>query len=92
MIDQDELLKLTNTFGFVFQIGVLHEIERTVQKHGWAMEVEEHHWRHPETGQSGFIDLVTRHSREVVFRMVIECKRNDAMTGISFVKNCSPHR
>jgi hypothetical protein len=75
MNDQDELLKLTNTSGFVFQIGVRHEIERTFQNHGWTVAVEEHHWRHPETGQSGFIDLVVRNIPRVIVRIVIECKR-----------------
>jgi len=75
MNDQNLLLNLTNTSGFVFQIGVRHEIERTSENHGWTILAEEHHWRHPENGQSGFIDLVASHNPEVAFRMVIECKR-----------------
>jgi hypothetical protein len=69
-----ELLDLLNGSGFPFQIGVRREIERTTPDHGWSVDAEEHHWHHPETGASGFIDLIIRH-HTLIFTIVIECKR-----------------
>jgi len=72
MVD-NELLKLVNSSGFIFQIGVLREIERTFSHHKWDIVAEEHRWKHPESGENGFIDLVIK--RDMIFRIVIECKR-----------------
>jgi hypothetical protein len=69
------LLNLINSSGFVFQIGVRREIERAVNLHGWEVMVEEHQWIHPITHDTGFIDLVLKHKRQVIVRLVVECKR-----------------
>lgn len=69
-----ELLKLLNASGFPFQIGVRREVERTTSSHGWTVESEEHHWRHPESKETGFIDLVFRH-QQYIFTILVECKR-----------------
>jgi hypothetical protein len=73
-LDADRL-KIVNSSGFPFQIGVRREIERTVGTHGWKIAAEEHRWVHPETQESGFIDLVARH-QDYVFLLAIECKRD----------------
>jgi hypothetical protein len=75
MKHKDPLLSLINSSGFVFQIGVRREIERTAQQHGWEVMVEEHRWTHPTIDDSGFIDLVLKHSRLESVRLVVECKR-----------------
>lgn len=72
--DETGLLELLNGSGFPFQIGVRGEIERTTETHGWRIDAEEHFWRHPKTGDSGFIDLVSSHG-DFIFTILIECKR-----------------
>jgi hypothetical protein len=71
---QDELLAVLNASGFPFQIGVRREIERTKGTHGWKVDAEEYHWRHPRTRAAGFIDLVISHE-QYIFTILIECKR-----------------
>lgn len=71
---QEELMDLVNGSGFPFQIGVRREIERTAANHGWFVDMEEFHWRHPVTGSTGFIDLVISHSQSI-FTILVECKR-----------------
>jgi len=74
MNDDAELLKLTNSTGFVFQIGVRQHIERTFGDHHWEVVGQEHRWDHHLTKQSSFADLVLSHTT-YIFRIVIECKR-----------------
>jgi hypothetical protein len=69
-----ELLETTSHSGFLFQIGVRKEIERTSKEHKWRVSAEEHHWSHPKTGSTGFIDLIAEHE-EFIFSLIIECKR-----------------
>ena len=69
-----ELLKVLNTSGFPFQIGVRREIERTKPTHGWEVDAEEYHWLHPASKAAGFIDLVSSHD-QYIFTLLIECKR-----------------
>jgi hypothetical protein len=70
----DFLLNLVNSSGFIFQVGVRREIERTSNDHAWSVLSQECRWQHPEQDSSGFVDLVLEHpSRHL--RIVIECKR-----------------
>lgn len=69
-----ELLELLNASGFPFQIGVRREVERTTSSHGWTVEAEEHHWQHPQSKATGFIDLIIRHE-QYIFTILVECKR-----------------
>jgi hypothetical protein len=71
---QDELLNVLNASGFPFQIGVRREVERTKGAHGWKVDAEEYHWRHPISRAAGFIDLVISHE-QYIFTILIECKR-----------------
>lgn len=71
---QTELLDLLNGSGFPFQVGVRKEIEQTANTHGWAVDAEEHYWRHPKTECGGFIDFVISH-QQYIFTILIECKR-----------------
>lgn len=71
---EERLLKLLHHSGFPFQIGVRKEIERTASEHGWRVSAEEHHWIHPVSGKSGFIDLIVEH-QQCWLSLVIECKR-----------------
>lgn len=68
-----DLLNLVNAAGFVFQLGIQHDIEATYSKHGKTVLAREHRWLHPETGQEGFVDLVL--SAGTNGKIVVECKR-----------------
>jgi hypothetical protein len=72
--ESNDLLRLLNGSGFPFQIGVRKEIERTASEHGWVVDAEEHHWHHPATNSTGFIDLVISHC-QYIYTILIECKR-----------------
>jgi hypothetical protein len=71
-------LSQLNRSGFPFQLRVEHEILNTQQEHGWSVLSREHAWANPDTGASGFIDLVLEHNQYPTFRLVLECKRNRA--------------
>ena len=73
-METNPLLKLVNSSGFIFQVGVRREVERTSNDHGWAVLSQECRWEHPEQELSGFIDLVLEHPLRNL-RIVIECKR-----------------
>lgn len=73
-METNPLLNLVNSSGFIFQIGVRREIERTFNDHGWVVLSQECRWQHPGQGSSGFIDLVLEHPF-LRSRIVIECKR-----------------
>jgi hypothetical protein len=67
------LLSLANSAGYLLQLRVQHEIETTAGTHGWHVPAIEHYWKHPATGQHGYIDLVV--ADQGGFRLVVECKR-----------------
>lgn len=82
MSAEDLALKQLSQSGFPFQLRVEHEIVATENQHGWKVETKEHAWAYHVHGlKSGYIDLVLRHNRLAVLRLVVECKRqrdNDA--------------
>lgn len=67
---EKELASIANASGFLFQLRVAQLIRAT--SYGWAVLVEEHPWKDPETGEDGFIDLVIARDS---LRLVLECKR-----------------
>ncbi len=74
MSDNAEILNLANSTGFLFQIGVRHQIRLTTNEHGWGVIGQEHRWHHPITKQTGFADLVLA-NQSSRFHIIIECKR-----------------
>lgn len=68
----DDLMKLVNNSGFLFQLRIESEVASTSQSHGWNVITREQPWYDKETGREGFIDLILGKGR---MRMVIECKR-----------------
>ncbi len=73
--EQRKLLDLTNSAGYLLQIAAERLVEETKQETGWGVLSHEWPWRDPMTSESGFLDLVLRHSALVVARVVVECKR-----------------
>jgi hypothetical protein len=63
-----------NASGFPLQIGLAHAIDATTNSHGWRVLYQEHGWRHKQTEESGFIDLVVQNRYEAVL-LNVECKR-----------------
>jgi hypothetical protein len=70
-----DLSALVNNSGFPFQLGVEHEIQTnpSPSNNPWAVLTREHPWKHPDTGENGFIDLIAHRG---CYRLVIECKRS----------------
>ncbi len=66
------LVQQLNSSGFPFQLRVEQEISRSASKSGWQIITREHHWEHPASGRSGYIDIVAGYG---MVRLVIECKR-----------------
>ncbi|MDO8847255.1 MAG: hypothetical protein Q7W51_02555 [Coriobacteriia bacterium] len=63
-----------NSSGFPLQIGLAHAINASCHKHGWHVLHTEHGWLNPDTGESGFIDLVVENQAGTVV-LNVECKR-----------------
>jgi len=76
----EDLQKLVNASGFLFQLRVESEVQATRDSHQWQVLAREHPWYNAESGKSGYIDLildngpVPRGSGGQI-RLVIECKR-----------------
>lgn len=68
----DSLLNIVNASGFLFQLRVEHEIEKTYKDHSWSVVAREHHWIDPESKADGYIDMVLEKG---IMKIVIECKR-----------------
>lgn len=75
MTNSVDPLKQINRSGFPFQLRVENEIRSTAQAHQWSIASREHPWASAKGDASGFIDLVLKHDRYPVFRLVLECKR-----------------
>jgi hypothetical protein len=69
------LIDLLNGSGFPFQIGVKEQINATNDERGWSVVAEEHPWKDSNHDKDDYIDLIAEWNRNVVFRLVIECKR-----------------
>lgn len=75
MANEEETLKQLNKSGFPFQLCIEHVIRITTSEHNWGVASREHPWRKPDSGSSGFIDLVLSRDDFPGDRLVIECKR-----------------
>lgn len=75
MENDENVFKQISRSGFPFQLRVEEEISKFFHKHGWSIESHEHPWVNPDTGTSGFIDIILRHTQFTTFRIAIECKR-----------------
>jgi hypothetical protein len=71
--EKDDLLKLVNASGFLFQLRVEDEISKTLSSRGNTVITKEHKWKDEASGNEGFIDLVL--PKGTNGKMVIECKR-----------------
>lgn len=71
--DKDDLLKLVNASGFLFQLRVEQEVSNTSEKHHKTVLAKEHRWFDPITKNEGFIDLILTTGTNG--KMVLECKR-----------------
>jgi len=71
---EESLAKVVNSTGFPLQLGVKRKIEETIGDHRWVVMSMEHPWQHPESGITGYADLILklRCNSQV---MVVECKR-----------------
>lgn len=74
-MNDNEVLKQINRSGFPFQLRVMDHIRQTNAQHGWEIQSYEHPWGNPESGNSGFIDIVLEHRQLRTARLVVECKR-----------------
>lgn len=70
---KEDLLKVINASGFLFQLRVEDEIVRTSASHHKSVLAVEHMWSDEFTGEEGFIDLILQTGTQG--RIVVECKR-----------------
>lgn len=95
MPTSEELKRIVNASGFLFQLRVESEVQATKDVHQWEVLAREHPWHQAESGKSGYIDLVldsgqTRRSGGGQIRLVIECKRSRDATWVFLVPDISP--
>lgn len=81
--EKEDLLKLVNASGFLFQLCVEDEVMKTSSSHGKTVLAREHRWVDPLTGSEKFIDLVLTTGTNG--KMVVECKRVTDATWIFLV-------
>jgi len=74
MDDKEKLLEQINRSGFPLQLAVEHAVNNHSGHNGWRVYSQEHSWKNPSTGTSGFIDLVLIDQHQSSM-MVVECKR-----------------
>lgn len=72
MASDEELRGLANAAGYAFQLGVENSLRKLVRDNRCQITATEHPWHHPESGETGFIDLVVE---VAAGRLVVECKR-----------------
>lgn len=71
--EKEDLLKLVNASGFLFQLKVEQEVNETTSKHHKTVLAREHRWVDPIAKNEGFIDLILTTGTNG--RMILECKR-----------------
>ncbi|MEW8201040.1 MAG: hypothetical protein AB2697_19825 [Candidatus Thiodiazotropha endolucinida] len=74
MNDKEKLLEQVNRSGFPLQLAVEHAVNNHSGHNGWKIYSQEHSWKNPSSGTSGFIDLVLIDQHQLSM-MVVECKR-----------------
>ncbi len=68
----DDLGKLVNRSGFLFQLAVEEDVRQSASKHEWEVFAREYPWRTRDHSRGGFIDFIAGRS---ALRAVFECKR-----------------
>lgn len=71
-INHDDLAKLVNRSGFLFQLAVEEHVRQSSPSHGWDVLAREYPWHTRDQARSGFIDFV---AGKDFLRAVVECKR-----------------
>lgn len=89
MSKEENLRKLVNSSGFLFQLRVEHEILQSFRSHGWQVLTREHAWADAESKVGGFIDLVLENPTNLA-RIVVECKRPRDANWVFLVPNQMP--
>jgi len=56
--EKEDLLKLVNASGFLFQLRVEDEVTKTSSSHGKTVLAREHRWVDQVTESEKFIDLI----------------------------------
>lgn len=84
VMESDKLAESVNKSGFPLQIGVAAVIRRTASDHQWRVLYNEHSWKNPSDGASGFTDLVLMNTYGTSF-MNVECKRELATSWIFLI-------
>lgn len=69
---EQELAKLVNRSGFLFQLAAEEFVRRGALAHGWEVVAREYPWSTADRGRAGFIDFVAEKDQ---LRCVFECKR-----------------
>ena len=85
--EKEDLLKLINASGFLFQLRVEDEVMKTSSTHGTTVLAKEHKWVDETTGNEGFIDLILAFGTNG--KMVVECKKVTDATWLFLVPNDS---
>jgi len=86
-MNDDELAKLVNRSGFLFQVAVEEHIRATADQHGWDVLAREHPWMSTDGARGGFIDFVAGRS---TLRCVVDCKRTQGGEWIFLLPKTSP--
>jgi hypothetical protein len=77
---KQNLTSLVNASGFLFQLGLEHQITSTTDRHHWTIVSHEHPWSYGE--YNGFIDIVFQKGFALA---VVECKRSRDGTWVFLV-------
>jgi hypothetical protein len=83
-VDPQELAKLVNRSGFLFQIAVEEHVRHNTDNHGWEVMAREYPWSTVDRARSGFIDFVAGRG---TLRCVFECKRTQGGEWIFLVRD-----
>lgn len=71
----EELAKLVNRSGFLFQLAVEDHVRAGKSQHDWDVVAREYPWATADRARSGFIDFVAERN---TLRCVFECKRTQS--------------
>jgi hypothetical protein len=85
-MQHENLAKLVNGSGFLFQVAVEDHLRKTTGKHKWEIVAHEYQWSSSDRARSGFIDFIAARGN---FRCVFECKRTQGGEWIFLVPECS---
>jgi len=85
-MQEQELAKLVNRSGFLFQLAAEEFVRRGVVVHGWEVVAREYPWSTGDRSRSGFIDFV---AEKDLLRCVFECKRTQGGEWIFLVSEVS---